>query len=54
MYLLLYHPWMLWPYYGLVIVILMAIILLLFQRVLYVGIDVHHGNCVEEAFFATN
>ena len=25
-----------------------------FQRVLYVEIDVHHGDGVEEAFFTTN
>lgn len=31
-----------------------SIILLLFQRVLYVDIDVHHGDGVEEAFFTTN
>ena len=54
MYVLLYRSWMLWPHYGLVTVILMTIILLLFQRVLYVDIDVHHGDGVEEAFFTTN
>jgi len=36
------------------IVIAIMVLLKHFQRVLYIDIDVHHGDGVEEAFFCTN
>ena len=36
------------------IVIAVLVLLKYFQRVLYIDIDVHHGDGVEEAFYCTN
>ena len=36
------------------IVLCILELLKVFQRVLYIDIDVHHGNAVEEAFYSSN